>query len=92
MGSFTLPDARRRKFRELLACPGVTHVPGAHDSLTARLIESKGFEVVYMSGAGTVNAPYIADALDRMMTRDEFYRLVRYDDYHRIEADYLPKE
>jgi len=51
-----MPDPRREKFRALLGRAGLTVVPGAHDALTARLIETKGFEAVYMSGAGTANA------------------------------------
>ncbi|MBI3128756.1 MAG: isocitrate lyase/phosphoenolpyruvate mutase family protein [Candidatus Tectomicrobia bacterium] len=48
-----MSDPRRAKFRELLGRRGVTLVPGAHDALTARLIEAKGFEAVYMTGGGT---------------------------------------
>ncbi|MEE9275724.1 MAG: methylisocitrate lyase [bacterium] len=51
-----MPDPRRERFRELIERPGITVVPGAHDALTARLIEAGGFEAVYMTGAGTVNA------------------------------------
>ena len=47
------PGAR---FRELLAEPGVVVAPGAYDAITARVIVSHGFPVVYMTGAGTVNA------------------------------------
>ncbi len=49
-------DSVRKKFRGLLGRPGATVIPGAHDALTARLIASKGFEAVYMSGAGVANA------------------------------------
>ena len=51
-----MTDPRREKFRTLLGRPGVTLVPGAHDALTARLIEAKGFEAVYMTGGGTAVA------------------------------------
>lgn len=43
-------------FRELLAEPGIVVAPGAYDAITARVIVSHGFPVVYMTGAGTVNA------------------------------------
>ena len=51
-----MADSVRKKFRKILERPGATIIPGAHDALTARLIASKGFEAVYMSGAGVVNA------------------------------------
>ena len=51
-----MADSARKKFRKILERPGTTIIPGAHDALTARLIASKGFEAVYMSGAGVVNA------------------------------------
>ena len=51
-----MADSARKKFRKILERPGATIIPGAHDALTARLIASKGFEAVYMSGAGVVNA------------------------------------
>ncbi len=51
-----MPGSERKKFRKILERPGATIIPGAHDALTARLIASKGFEAVYMSGAGVVNA------------------------------------
>lgn len=51
-----MADSVRKKFRRLLARPGATIIPGAHDALTARLIASRGFEAVYMSGAGVANA------------------------------------
>ena len=36
--------------------PGIVMAPGAHDALTARLIEQAGFSACYMTGAGTVGA------------------------------------
>jgi carboxyvinyl-carboxyphosphonate phosphorylmutase len=43
----------RGKLREMLARPEPLLAPGAYDSLSARLIEQAGFEVVYMTGFGT---------------------------------------
>ena len=51
-----MSDPRREKFRSLIQRPGITVVPGAHDALTARLIEAKGFEAVYLSGSGAAAA------------------------------------
>jgi len=44
------------RLRELLHGPGILMVPGAHDALTAELIEQAGFSACYMTGAGTVGA------------------------------------
>jgi methylisocitrate lyase len=44
------------RLRQLLKDPGIVMVPGAHDALTARLIEQAGFSACYMTGAGTVGA------------------------------------
>ena len=43
----------RGRLREMLARPEPLLAPGAYDSLSARLIEQAGFEVVYMTGFGT---------------------------------------
>ncbi len=51
-----MSDPRREKFRSLIQRPGITVVPGAHDALTARLIEAKGFEAVSLSGSGAAAA------------------------------------
>lgn len=45
-----------RRLRDLLARKQSQVVPGVFDALSARLAERAGFEAVYMSGAGTVNA------------------------------------
>ncbi len=41
------------RFRELLHRDGIVVAPGAFECITARLIAQAGFEVVYMTGAGT---------------------------------------
>jgi carboxyvinyl-carboxyphosphonate phosphorylmutase len=43
----------RGRLREMLQGPEPVLAPGAYDSLSARLIEQAGFEVVYMTGFGT---------------------------------------
>jgi 2-methylisocitrate lyase-like PEP mutase family enzyme len=40
------------RLRRLLERPWILLAPGAYDSLSARLIQQAGFEVVYMTGAG----------------------------------------
>jgi 2-methylisocitrate lyase-like PEP mutase family enzyme len=44
---------KARRLRELLHRDGMVVAPGAFEGITARLIEQAGFEVVYMTGAGT---------------------------------------
>ena len=42
----------RKQLRQLLAGPGYVITPGAHDTLTARLVQLAGFESVYLTGGG----------------------------------------
>jgi 2-methylisocitrate lyase-like PEP mutase family enzyme len=42
----------RQQLRRLIAKPGYTMVPGAYDTLTARLVEAAGFDAVYLTGGG----------------------------------------
>ena len=44
------------RLRALIDDEQILVAPGAYDAITARLIESRGFRAVYMTGAGTVNA------------------------------------
>jgi methylisocitrate lyase len=45
------PEAKRRAFRERLASGELLRFPGAFNPLSARMIERKGFDGVYISGA-----------------------------------------
>lgn len=45
------PTEKRRLFRERLASGELLRLPGAFNPLSARLIEQKGFDGVYISGA-----------------------------------------
>jgi methylisocitrate lyase len=47
----TTPAAKRRALREALASGRLLRLPGAFNPLSARLIETKGFDGVYVSGA-----------------------------------------
>lgn len=47
----TDPATKRAKFRERLASGELLRVPGAFNPLSARLIQDKGFDGVYISGA-----------------------------------------
>src|SRR4029077_18226044 len=47
------PMSQAARFRELLRRDGMIVAPGAYDCITARMIARAGFDVVYMTGAGT---------------------------------------
>src|SRR5690606_9864091 len=49
--STVTPAEKRRLFRERLASGELLRFPGAFNPLSARLIEQKGFDGVYISGA-----------------------------------------
>jgi methylisocitrate lyase len=51
----TTPAEKRRAFRAGLASGSIQRFPGAFTPLSARLIEDKGFEGVYISGAVMAN-------------------------------------
>ena len=53
--STTTPEQKRIRFRELLSSGTIAQFPGAFNPLSARLIEEKGFEGVYISGAVLAN-------------------------------------
>src|SRR5258708_17368829 len=42
----------RQELRRLIDQRGYTMVPGAYDTLTARLVEAAGFAAVYLTGGG----------------------------------------
>ncbi|MPZ88866.1 MAG: methylisocitrate lyase [Nitriliruptorales bacterium] len=45
-----------RRLRTLIERDEILVAPGAYDAITGRLIEANGYEAVYMTGGGTVNA------------------------------------
>lgn len=45
---------KRKRFRELIDAPGMVYAPGAYDALSARIIESQGFDVVVAGGYAAV--------------------------------------
>jgi methylisocitrate lyase len=46
----------RQKWKEIIARPGLTLVPGAYDALSARVIKAQGFEAVVAGGYAAVGA------------------------------------
>lgn len=51
----TTPEQKRIRFRQGLASGEIQQFPGAFNPLSARLIEEKGFDGVYISGAVLAN-------------------------------------
>ena len=49
------PSAKRRALREKLASGNLVVAPGAHNGLSARLVQEAGFDAVYMTGSGVAN-------------------------------------
>jgi 2-methylisocitrate lyase-like PEP mutase family enzyme len=64
----------RQRLRRLIARPGYTMVPGAYDTLTARLVEAAGFEAVYLTGGGYSRANGYPDL--GLLTMSENIRFV----------------
>jgi 2-methylisocitrate lyase-like PEP mutase family enzyme len=46
----------RKKFRALLKAPGMTMAPGCYDALSAKIIESQGFEAMSAGGYAAVGS------------------------------------
>jgi methylisocitrate lyase len=46
----------RKRFRELLAQPGLTLMPGAYDALSARIMEAQGFEALMAGGYAAIGS------------------------------------
>lgn len=46
----------RKKFRELVAAPGMAIMPGAYDGLSARIIEEQGFQAIVAGGYAAVGS------------------------------------
>ncbi|MGF1651139.1 MAG: oxaloacetate decarboxylase [Hyphomicrobiaceae bacterium] len=46
-------ETARQRLKRQIASPGLVIAPGVYDGLTARLVANAGFDVAYMTGAGT---------------------------------------
>ncbi len=51
----------RSTLRGLMAKPGIVVAPGAADGLTAKLVESIGFDAVHCTGGGISRSMGLAD-------------------------------
>lgn len=54
--------AKSRKLRALFRRPGIVRIVGAHNGMTARLVENAGFEGVWASGLEVSTAHAVPDA------------------------------
>src|SRR5690606_8881115 len=50
----TTATEKRQRLRERLAAPGMRTAPGIFDMISARMADRMGFDVLYMTGYGTV--------------------------------------
>jgi 2-methylisocitrate lyase-like PEP mutase family enzyme len=48
-----------RRFRELLAAPGILVLPGVFNGFSARLVEQAGYRAAAISGAGEAKRPRV---------------------------------
>ena len=64
----------RQTMRHLIARTGYTMVPGAYDTLTARLVEQAGFAAVYLTGGGYSRANGYPDM--GLLTLEENVRFI----------------
>lgn len=64
------------KFRKLLAAPGIVIGGGAHDALSARMVEQAGFPLCVVTGAGVSMCRGYPDV--GLVTMEEMVRNARY--------------
>lgn len=60
----------RKKLRELLARPGLTIMPGAHDGLSAKLIEAEGYEAMVAGGYAGIGSMLAQADMGQSNVRD----------------------
>lgn len=63
-------NEKRRRFREIVAAPGLTLLPGAHDALSARLVEAAGFEAIVAGGYAALGTMMAAPDQGQSNLRD----------------------
>ncbi len=69
--------SKAKRFREMLAQEEIIQLPGAHNALTARIIEKTGFKGVYITGSGTASAMLGAPDVG-LVTFTEMFTNVKY--------------
>lgn len=74
--SLTKTERMRDMLRDLLKKPGIIMAPHAYDGLSAKLIESTGFDVVHVTGAG-VSATLLGQPDVELVTMTEMVTQVK---------------
>ena len=60
----------RKTFREILARPGLTILPGAYDALSARIMEKEGFEAIVAGGYAAIGSMMAQADMGQSNVRD----------------------
>ncbi len=68
-------DSAGRRFRQLLARPGILQLPGAHNGLASQQAKKAGFEACYLSGAAMTASMGLPDL--GIITIDEVAFFIR---------------
>lgn len=69
--------SKRKRLREMIGTGKLVVAPGAHNALTAKLIEEAGFPAVYMTGSGVANT-LLAQPDVGLVTLDEMVMMAGY--------------
>jgi phosphoenolpyruvate phosphomutase len=72
-------ESKRQAFREGLAAPSPVVAVGAHDALTAQLVESYGFDAVWISGFGVATMAHALPDLNLTTMTEALDAAVRMD-------------
>jgi phosphoenolpyruvate phosphomutase len=72
-------ESKRQAFRDALAAPAPVVAVGAHDALTAQLVESYGFDAVWISGFGVATMAHALPDLNLTTMTESLDAAVRMD-------------
>lgn len=75
----TRAETKRARLREGLASPAPVVTVGAHDAMTAQLVESYGFDAVWVSGLGVSTMAYAMPDLNLITMPETLEAAVRMD-------------
>jgi phosphoenolpyruvate phosphomutase len=72
-------DGKRRRFREAIASGSPVVMVGAHDALSARLVERHGFDAVWVSGLGVSTMAHALPDLNLITMSEALEAAIRMD-------------
>ena len=75
----TRAETKRARLREGLASPAPVVTVGAHDAMTAQLVESYGFDAVWVSGLGVSTMAYAMPDLNLITMPETLEAAIRMD-------------